>query len=600
MPLRYITRIVLLFFTAVSGLAAQEEMYVYFGDVHVHSNLSTDAYVTGNQTVTPDMAYKFARGMPIVHPTTRAKIRIDRPLDFLAVTDHAINLGIDVMLKNEHELLQGTEWGRRLIDMAKGDSWDGFMRNAPTGEDRAVLMKDVFSAEIRQAAWAMEIEAAEENYHPGKFTTLIGWEWTVVGEGWKNLHRCVLTDVGGDAARRFIPLSNNESSRPEELWDWLERTNADTGIDFVAIPHNSNISGGLMFDLVDSNGLPVNSEYARTRMRWEPVIEVTQTKGTSEVHPDLAPTDEFADYEIRRKLLIGTPTPADEGDYARSALLRGLTIQHSAGVNPYKFGMIGSTDNHLGVTTVDESNFLGKLAVDALPADRAAEQRPIFPAWEMSASGLAAVWAPENTREAIFAAFKRKEVYATTGTRIRLRMFGGYRFHPRDARANDIGEVGYSKGVPMGADLAKAPRGRAPAFLIHAARDPEGANLDRLQVIKGWLDKDGNPRQKIYEVAWSGIREQDAEGKLPPVGNTVDTSTGLYSNTIGSPQLAVVWEDPDFEPDQIAFYYTRVLEIPTPRHSVFDALALGIDVSETGQPATLQERAYSSPIWYSP
>jgi hypothetical protein len=381
----------------------------------------------------------------------------------------------------------------------------------------------------------------------------------------------------------------------------METTKAKTGVDFIAIPHNSNLSGGLMFDMVDSDGRPLSAQYAKNRQTWEPLVEVTQTKGTSEVRPELDGSDEFAEFEIRRKLLAGQPTPPSEADYARSALQRGLQLQTKVGVNPYKFGMIGSTDSHTGMSSADEYDFMGKLGMDQPLSQHLKADRPvIFPDWEMSASGRAAVWATENTRKAIFAAFKRKEVYATTGTRITLRVFGGYGFSASDADAKDIAAVGYKKGVPMGADLTAAPSGKAPQFLIWAAKDPMSGNLDRVQVIKGWVDASGKSAQKIYDVAWSGGRKKGADGKVPAVGNTVDISTATYSNTIGATQLATVWTDPDFKPDQTAFYYVRVLEIPTPRHSLYDAVALGIDVKETKEAATIQERAYSSPIWFSP
>ena len=309
----------------------------------------------------------------------------------------------------------------------------------------------------------------------------------------------------------------------------------------------------------------------------------------------------FAEFEIRRKLLAGAATVPAAADYVRSALLRGIAFQDSIGANPYKFGIVGATDNHTGTTTVDETDFLGKLAVDATLEMRYQPQpRPIFPAWEMSASGITGVWATENTREAIFAALKRKEVYATTGTRIQLRVFGGFSFESDDADADDVAAVGYAGGVPMGGDLTNAPRGDAPKLLIQAAMDPLSGNLDRIQVIKGWVDEAGEAHERVYDAAWSGERRLAADGGLPPVGNTVDLATGRYTNTIGAPQLRVVWEDPDFDRGQPAFYYVRVLEIPTPRHSLYDAIALGIDVAETGQAATLQERAYSSPIWYTP
>ena len=596
---KYLILLLVLLVFSGPGTAA-EETHLYWGDVHLHSDYSVDAYVTGNTSVTPDLSYRYARGIPILHPSLHTKVRIRRPLDFLAVTDHAINLGMDIMLDNRDKLLQETEWGRKLLARHDQPGWTGFMRNGVRGDDRKKMMDEVFSDKIRQSAWGAEIDAAEKNNIPGKFTTLIGWEWTAMSAG-KNLHRCVISNADGKAARKFIPLSNYESNKPEDLWKYLDKTSKATGVDFVAIPHNSNLSGGLMFDMVDSNGQPLTASYARERMRWEGVVEATQVKGTSEVRPELAPNDEFAEFEIRRKLLIGTPTPPNGGDYVRSALLRGLGFKQSIGVNPYKFGLIGSTDNHTGMSSVTESDFMGKLAVDALPSERLHPSHPvIFPAWEMSAAGRAAVWATANTREAIFTAFKRKEVYATTGTRIRLRMFGGFSFRGRDADAKDIAKVGYRKGVPMGSELTNAPRGKAPTFLVYAVKDPLSGNLDRIQIVKGWMDASGKSHQHVYDVAWSGDRKPGADGKVPAVGNTVDVKTATYTNTIGTGQLSTVWKDPDFDPKQLAFYYTRVLEIPTPRHSLYDAVALGVDVSETKHPATIQERAYSSPIWYTP
>jgi hypothetical protein len=594
-----------------AGLAASAgaQTNLYWGDLHVHTNFSLDAYGVGNTKVTPDMAYRFARGIPIYHDVLDTKVQIDRPLDFLAVTDHASNLGIDVQVVGAHELLQATPRGRELIASVTADTpWRGLLgvrrSLGPAGNE---MMKQVTTLELRQSAWQAEIEAAVNNYIPGIFTTLVGWEWTAMIDG-KNLHRNVISDAGAEAdqfypfsAGQFYSLEGIDSNRPEDLWAWLDDTSARTGTDFIAIPHNSNLSAGLMFDTVDSDGRPISAQYARDRSRWESLVEITQMKGTSEIRPSLAPTDEFADYEVRRKLLIGTPTPPNAGDYVRTALLRGLELNDAVGVNPYRFGFVGATDGHIGMSSVEENNFLGKIASDAKLSDHLPKERPvIFPAWEMSASGLTGVWAEENTRESIFNAMKRKEVYATTGPRIALRVFGGFAFEPDDARANDLAAVGYRKGLPMGSDLHQAPAGKAPSLLIHAAKDPVGANLDRVQVIKGWLDDKDVAQQKVYDVVWSGERQPAADGKVPAVGNTVDVSTALYTNDIGAAQLATVWTDPDFDPDQTAFYYVRVIEIPTPRHSLYDAVALGIDVSVTNYPATLQERAYSSPIWYTP
>jgi hypothetical protein len=590
-----------------AGASAQTNLY--WGDLHLHTNFSLDAYGVQNTYVTPDMAYRFARGIPIYHKALDTKVQIDRPLDFLGVTDHASNLGIDVQVVSADELLQKSEWGRKLIASVTEEApWTGLLGyRRSLGADGNAMMADVTTLELRQSAWQKEIDAAEANYLPGKFTTFVAWEWTAMIDG-KNLHRNVVSNAGAEANRfypfsagQFYSLDGIDSNRPEALWSWLDETSARTGTDFISIPHNSNISAGLMFDTVDSDGRPIDGDYAHERMRWESLVEITQMKGTSEIRPSLAPTDEFADFEIRRKLLIGTPTPPNAADYVRTALMRGMEIEREVGENPYRFGFIGATDGHIGMSSVEENNFYGKIASDAKLSDHLPKERPvIFPAWEMSASGLTGVWAEENTRESIFAALKRKEVYATTGPRIALRVFGGFAFDDDDARAIDIAAVGYAKGLPMGSDLTQAPAGRSPSLLIHAAKDPAGANLDRIQVIKGWVDDDGVAQQAVYDVAWAGARTRGADGKVPPVGNTVDITTALYTNDIGAAQLAVVWTDPDFDRAQSAFYYVRIIEIPTPRHSLYDAVALGIDPAITKQPTTLQERAYSSPIWYTP
>lgn len=602
---------------AGSARAAEDDVRtnVYWGDVHLHSNYSWDAYGTGNTTLTPDQAYRFARGLPVIHPNRSSTVRIRRPLDFLAVTDHAIMLGVQAMLDQRDSELLATEWGQRLLEIHEQAPIAGVMREGgrlgvmggPEGgtPEREEMMNEVFASTVRARAWADEIDAAENNNVPGAFTTLIGWEWTSTPDG-RNIHRCVITDASGAQAREIIPFSNYQSLRPEDLWSYFAETSDRTGIDFVAIPHNSNLSGGLMFDTVDSDGRPIDAEYARTRMRWEPAVEIAQSKGTSEILPQLAPTDEFAGFEIWQRLLVNRPQPANPSDYVRTALTRGIGLQNAIGVNPFKFGVIGSTDSHTGLSSVQEDAFLGHFGSDSTPEIRLEQARPdatgtfIFPDWLLSAGGRAAVWAPENTREAIFNAFKRREVYGTTGTRIALRFFGGFGFRPRDAESADIAEVGYEKGVPMGGDLTNAPPRRAPGFLIEALKDPLSGNLDRIQVVKGWVDDSGASRQRIYNVAWSGDRELDANGQLSAVGDTVDPETAAYTNTIGAARLATVWVDPDFDPDQLAVYYVRVLEIPTPRHSLFDAIALGVTAADTQQPASIQERAYSSPIWYTP
>jgi hypothetical protein len=441
---------------------------------------------------------------------------------------------------------------------------------------------------------------------PGEFTSFIGWEWTSTPGG-KNLHRVVFTPQGGDVAAKFIPYSAFDSDKPEDLWDWLASTSAQSGAEFLAIPHNPNISGGLMFNDVDSEGRPITAEYARMRMRWEPVIEVTQIKGDSETDPILSPNDEFAAFEPFMHVLdsedlgSGAKPELGPGDFARSALGRGLEIESKVGANPYKFGMIGSTDSHTGMASAEEDNFHGKTVYDSIPENRFNSFMGIkgFGA-DMSASGLAGVWSPVNERGALFDSFQRKEVYASTGPRIRLRFFGGWDFDDGDADRPGLARIGYDEGVPMGGDLTQGPEGGAPTFLMYAIKDPRGANLDRVQVVKGWLDADGKSQEKVYDVAWSDERALGEDGSLPPVGNSVDLETGSYTNDIGDAQLSTAWTDPDFDPSVRSFYYVRVLQIPTPRHTLYDGLSLSMTPEETEHPATIQERAYSSPIWYTP
>ena len=557
--------------------AAQPPLQLLWGDTHLHTSHSVDAWSTGNTLGDPETAYRFAKGEWVLHPTARTRIRIDRPLDFLVVADHAEMLELQVRLSRKDPQLLATESGQRLSGFLATEPARIFQEVIRNGSNTATpLYRDLQTEASRRASWSEHVDAAEKHNQPGKFTALIGWEWSS-GPGGLNLHRVVFTPSDGATAKKFLPYGYFDSERPEDLWRWLDKTSAETGAEFVAIPHNSNLSNGLMFDLVDSDGRPISAEYARTRARWEPVVEITQVKGTSETHPVLSPGDEYAAFEVRNKLLGGGPAKPEAGSYVRSALLRGLSVERSTGVNPYRFGVIGSTDSHTGLSSADETNFHGKLAVDMLPEQRA-KPGVNFAAWEMSASGMAAVWATQNTRGAIADAFRRKEVYATSGTRIQLQVFGGFGFRDADARAHDVGAVGHARGVPMGGEIARAPKGRAPTLLIHAARDPQSAGLDRVQVVKGWLDAQGERHERVFDARVAA-------------GN---------AGRDGATQLATVWRDPQFDPALRAFYYVRVLERPVPRHQVYDAQALGMDPAKTGQPLTIQERAWSSPIWYTP
>ena len=600
---------------AVATAASVEEpTKVFWGDTHLHSNYSPDAYLQGNSSADPDTAYRFAKGLPAIHPGSGAKVRLSRPLDFLALTDHGEFMGIIPRILSGDPILMKTKTGKRFARMFEQGKAVKVFEELIGDVNAGRLNPDLVNPEINAAVWADIVDAGQQHDDPGTFTTFIGWEWTSTPGGY-NLHRVVISP-DGEAARKYIPFNSLDSAKPEDLWAWLEKTNQETGARFVAIPHNSNISNDLMFDQVDSEGRPITAEYARTRMKWEPVVEMTQMKGDSETHPTLSPTDEFADYETYEHLIKagGDADPhfswnggdaevksANAGDYARSALRRGLEIEGKVGVNPYKFGMIGATDSHTGLATYEETNFWGKYGADSTPEGK---DNIVIPpkstGWDIGAAGLAGVWAEENTRESLFSAFQRKEVYATTGPRIRLRFFGGWDFSSKDASNKNMAAAGYDRGVPMGGDLTKGPAGKAPSFLIHTVKDPRDANLDRVQVVKGWVDSSGKSYEKIYNVAWSGERALDANGDLGPVGNTVDVERGVYTNDIGASQLVASWEDPDFDPEARAFYYVRVLQIPTPRSSLYDTLALREDASRSGKPAFIQERAYSSPIWYTP
>lgn len=587
--------------SAPAAGAEAPDRQLLWGDTHVHTLNSTDAYESGTSNADIDTAYRFARGFPVIHPRTRTEVRIDRPLDFMVVADHAEMLSVFTRLRDRDPGVLASEGGRKLLDLFQqgaGKALSALVKMGAGDADEAIV-RDLNAAPIRQSAWEAQIEAAERHNRPGEFTALIGWEWSSTPGG-LNLHRVVFTPADGQTARRFLPLANYDTMRPEELWRFLEQTRARTGADFLAIPHNSNLSNGLMFATTDSDGKPFDAAYARTRMQWEPVVEVTQYKGSSETHPGLSPRDEFAGHEIRRILLTGGPVKHEPGSYVRPALQAGLGEEARMGVNPFAFGLIGASDSHSGFSSVIEGNFLGKSGEDLLPSERAANKLGSFGTWGISASGLAAVWADRNDRRAIYEAFKRREVYATTGPRMALRVFAGYDFVPGDARARDLGPLGYRKGVPMGGVLTRAGKRQAPALLIRAVQDPQGARLDRVQVVKGWRDARGALHEQVFDAAWSGTRRIGADGRLPPVGNTVDTQRATYRNTIGAAELTALWRDPQFSPDELAFYYVRVLEIPTPRHHLAGALALGLDPAGIDLPTTLQERAFSSPIWYRP
>ncbi len=587
-----------------------------FGDTHLHTALSFDAGM-GGATLGPEDAYRFGKGEEVVSSTGQ-RVRLSRPLDFMAVTDHSDNMGLATdFLGGKPEILADPT-ARRWYDMVKAgkavEAFNELLANLSQGTFPETMKYEPGTPAFR-SAWQRIIKAAEEANDPGRFTALIGYEWTSISKG-NNLHRNVIYRDGANRASLVEPYTTEKplgSPDPRDLWKWMANYEAKTGGDVLAIAHNGNLSNGEMFPIIEpSSGKEIDLTYSEASRRWEPLYEATQTKGDSEAHPFLSPNDEFADFgtwdkgnlvlnEVKRPEML-------KFEYARSALKNGLKMEAKLGVNPYKFGLIGSTDAHTGLAAVEENNFMGKSAVSEPSEER---WKHVFLAnadtglkilnWEATAGGYAAVWATENTREAIFDAMARKEVYATTGPRMFVRFFGAWDFEPGDANNRMPARIGYTKGVPMGGDLAKGPEGKSPTFLVAALKDPIGANLDRIQIIKGWLDAEGETQEKVYDVVWadSEKRQPGDDGKLPPVGSTVDVENATWTNTIGETELITVWKDPDFNASLRAFYYARVIEIPTPRWTAYDAKYYSVDMPKE-VPMTLQERAYTSPIWYTP
>jgi hypothetical protein len=584
---------------------------VFWGDTHLHTSYSTDAGMIGNR-LGPEEALRFAKGeMVVASSGTRA--RLIRPLDFLVVADHAENLGLSPMIEESNPELLKDPWGKEVHDLVKaGDSWGAYKKWAEEGV--ATGTDPMPNPALMRTMWERIIDAVDRHNQPGVFTAFHGFEWTSSPDA-KNLHRNVIFRDGAEEARQIIPLSSYDTTDPEDLWEWLAAYEEKTGGRALAIPHGGNLSNGLMFAVETMSGEPIDADYARRRMQWEPIYEVTQIKGDGEAHPLLSPNDEFADYYNWDKGDFGFNAKTPEmlpHEYGRSALKIGLEQHAELGVNPFKFGMIGSTDSHTSLATSREENFFGKFSgvepgtgeiryTDVVVTDRRPNNNGEITIrhWESTASGLTGVWARENTREAIWDAMARKEVYATTGTRMLVRVFAGWDFAPDEVHRPDFADQGYQRGVPMGGDLTSAPEEAVPQFMVRALRDPDGANLDRIQIIKGWVGPDGKTEERVYEVAWAGDRELDQDGKLPPVGSTVDVAEATYTNDIGRAVVAGFWEDPDFDPSQPAFYYVRVLEIPTPSWLAYDRKIFGLPLPE-GAVLEQQERAYTSPIWYTP
>jgi hypothetical protein len=571
---------------------------VYWGDTHVHTSFSShDANIGGKNRVSPEIAYRFARGESVT-AINGSTVRLQRPLDFLVVADHAEGMGVAFALQSGDPDFPRSETGKKFRD--------AYIRYIESDEKdrtlRSLLWGTPIDPPYRQTLWQRVVGNADKFNEPGKFTAFAGFEWSAAGL--LNLHRVVIFKDGADKTAQTTPFSQSDSNKPEDLWNYLERYRTESKGQVLAIPHNSNVSSGEMFATHKFGGAPLNADWLRLRSQFEPLMEITQFKGDSEAHPLLSPTDEFADFETwngwsGRQPDAKTAARSQQeelelkkGEYAREALKMGLALKATMQVNPFKYGLIGSTDSHTSLSTADSNNFWGKFSREYPSAK--------LRRWDYSAAGYAGIWATENTRQALFAAMQRKEVYATTGPRIKLRFFAGWDYTSNDAERPDLARVGYANGVPMGGDLTQAPAGKSPCFLIRAVRDPDGANLDRVQVIKGWRDKDGQLHEKIHDVALSDSRRADEDGKVPPVGSTVDVTEATYDNSIGDPELVAVWTDPDFDRDELAFYYLRVLEIPTPRWTAYDAKFFAMkDLPEEVEMVT-QQRAYTSPIWYTP
>tara|TARA_R110000868_G_scaffold170477_1_gene405776 strand:+ start:3125 stop:4837 length:1713 start_codon:yes stop_codon:yes gene_type:complete len=566
----------------------------------------------GNRVLDLDDAYKYARG-DVVELEGGRRVKLDRALDFLAITDHSDLLGAMVDIVSKDSVLEGTKTGTIWSKFLEQGLESGITQigNYITARNN---LDDVERNEpFKRSVWEHIIKLADENDRPGEFTAFIAFEWTSSPKG-NNLHRNVIFRDDATKANQVLPLQRLLSEDPRTLWSYMADYEQSTGGEVLAIPHNGNLSNGLMFSLDANEPVGTRADYAAARIRWEPLYEVTQIKGDSETHPLLSPNDEFADFERwDRTDLFGLRPKEDwmlKFEYARSALKMGLEQQREIGINPFKFGLAGGTDSHTSLATADDDNFEGKMSSgNARPGrwkefvlgDKEKMYGAKYPSynWQTVASGYTAVWAKENTRAAIFDAMKRKETYASTGPRIMVRFFGGWEFANEDILTPDIAKIGYRKGVPMGGDLTNAPEGQAPSFIIWAAKDPMGANLDRVQVVKGWTDATGKANERVFNVVVSDDRAVDKDGAVPSVGSTVELSNASYTNAIGDPELVTVWRDPEFDPDEPAFYYVRVIEIPTPRWTAYDA-ARYADQMDESVPMISQERAYTSPIWYEP
>tara|TARA_R110000868_G_scaffold128417_1_gene336460 strand:- start:5419 stop:7287 length:1869 start_codon:yes stop_codon:yes gene_type:complete len=583
---------------AADAIKTNPDKDAYFGNLHIHTGYSFDAYTNGTLT-TPKDAYRWAQGEPIAGGGGGGDMKIKVPLDWYAVSDHAEYLGVFKKMEDPASSVSKLPLAARVTSKDRKVAFEAFsevLTQMSAGHSDPALSDPKVSTSI----WKEVVATADAYYKPGKFTTFPAFEWSS-NPNEQNLHRVVVFGNSKDVPS--VPFSSLDSEHPEELWKWMDGARAD-GATLIAIAHNANASDGLMFTETGSDGKALDAAYSETRMRNEKLYEISQIKGSSDTHPDLSPNDEFADFEIwDYKLGTSADRPTHRaGSYVRDALIRGLALEKAGQGNPFKYGLIGDSDTHNAAATIEEDNYTGKFAIENVAAHRLNGFPGLPPEnqkqlREFGSGGVAAVWAESNTREAIYAALARKETFATSGPRMKVRLFGGYGFAPDAMKTQDWVAAAYKAGVPMGGNLAAAPDGKAPVFLIAAMKEANGANLDRVQMIKGWVSADGKTHEKIFDVALSDGRKADAAGKVPPVGNTVDAAKATYTNDIGATEFSIVWSDPEFDAAQPAMYYVRVLAIPTPRWSTYDAAVLGISPRDD-LPVSIQERAWSSPIWY--
>lgn len=589
------------------GSTAKYPQEAYFGDTHVHTGWSADAGMDGAIT-SPDDAYRFAMGMEVTS-NSGVPAKLKRPFDWFMVTDHSDGMGtINEIIGGNPEMMRSEVLKRWNAAFNSGS--EEAAANAKSElivlQSNEQLPSQVTDPKWMISAWQKTVDAAEKYNQPGKFSTFIAFEWTVNADGGNNLHRNVIFRDGANLTRDLTPLTTFVTQDPHKLWQWMADYESKTGGQVLAIPHNGNMSNGRMFEEQEFDGSSMNAEWAKMRARYEPLYELTQIKGQSESHPSLSPNDEFANWDLwDRGNLIVKPKPegALKYEYWREALKSGLRLEDELGTNPFQYGANGATDTHTGLSTTEEDNFFGKFKT-LEPSNKERWNFPIitgptgtYVGWEQAAAGITGVWSTENTRESLWDAMKRRETFATTGPRMKVRFFGGYGFTEDDLK--QLPAAGYQKGVPMGQKVLGSDGGRPLTFLVAAMKDPDGANLDRVQIIKGWLDASGQTHEKVFEVAWSGDRKVGMDGKLPEVGNTVNLQTAQFTNSIGTAELAAAFTDPEFDAKQKAVYYVRVLEIPTPRWTLYDKVNNGAH-PDASVPLVHQERAFSSPIWYTP